>query len=197
MLPAGPASSAARIVWDVSEQGQALLAVLFPHLAGLRVHRVEDTGDAGMIAASCQADSARCPRCGQESARVHAGYARTVADGAAGGRPVLIALQVRRFRCRHPECPAVTFAEQADGVTSRYCRRSVPLTQMLAGVGLELAGRPAARLAGLLGVAVHPSTVLRLVKALPVPQVTAAPEALGIDLSGVPSRPSVTSASVA
>jgi hypothetical protein len=42
MLPAGPGSSAARVVWDVSERGQALLAVLFPHLAGLRVHRVED-----------------------------------------------------------------------------------------------------------------------------------------------------------
>jgi hypothetical protein len=35
MLPAGP-SPATRVVWDVSEQGQALLAVLFPHLAGLR-----------------------------------------------------------------------------------------------------------------------------------------------------------------
>ena len=52
MLPARSASSADRVVWDVSEQGQALLAVLFPHLAGLRVHRVEDTGDAVMIAAS-------------------------------------------------------------------------------------------------------------------------------------------------
>ena len=55
---AGPASLAARVVWDVSEQGQALLAVLFPHLAGLRVHRVEDAGVAVMIAASCRADSA-------------------------------------------------------------------------------------------------------------------------------------------
>jgi len=196
MPPAGAATAAVR-VWEVSDLGQDLLAMLFPHLAGLRVHRVEDTGYAVVISASCRAQSARCLRCGQQSSQVHGGYSRLVADGAAGGRPVLIALQVRRFRCRHPECPAVTFAEQADGVTSRYCRRSVPLTQMLAGVGLELAGRPAARLAGLLGVAVHPSTVLRLVKALPVPQVTAAPEALGIDLSGVPSRPSVTSASVA
>src|SRR5882724_271304 len=31
MLPARPPSSAARVAWDVSEQGQALLAVLFPH----------------------------------------------------------------------------------------------------------------------------------------------------------------------
>ena len=181
MLPAGPASCAARVVWDVSEQGQALLAVLFPHLAGLRVHRVEDTGDAVVIVASCQGDSACCPRCGQESARVHGGYPRMVADGAAGGRPVLIALQVRRFRCRNPACPAVTFAEQAAGLSERYRRRSVPLLAMLAGFGLELAGRAASRLAGTLGIAVHPATVLRLVAAAPEPQVTAAPEVLGVD----------------
>jgi transposase len=181
MLPAGPASPAARVVWDVGEQGQVLLAVLFPHLAGLRVHRVEDAGDAVMIIASCRAEAACCPRCGQESARVHGGYARMVADGAAGGRPVLIVLRVRRFRCRNPECPAVTFAEQAGGLSERYRRRSVPLTAMLAGFGLELAGRAAARLAGTLGIAVHPATVLRLVAAAPEPEVRAAPEVLGVD----------------
>jgi hypothetical protein len=181
MLPAGPASSAARVVWDVSEQGQALLAVLFPHLAGLRVHRVEDAGDAVVIVASCRAEAACCPRCGQQSARVHGGYARMVADGAAGGRPVLIVLQVRRFRCRNPACPAVTFAEQAGGLSERYRRRSIPLLAMLGGFGLELAGRAAARLAGTLGIAVHPATVLRLVAAAPEPEVTAAPEVLGVD----------------
>jgi hypothetical protein len=112
---------------------------------------------------------------------VHGGYSRVVGDGAAGSRPVLIALQVRRFGCLQPQCPAVTFAEQAEGVTGRYCRRSVPLTAMLAGFGLELAGRASARLALLLGIAVHPSTVLRLVKALPGPEVAGAPEVLGID----------------
>ena len=167
MPPAGPASSPARAIWDVSEQGQALLAVLFPHLAGLRVHR----------------EAACCPRCGQQSARVHGGYSRMVADGAAGGRPVLIVLLVRRFRCRNPACPAVTFAEQAAGVSVRYRRRSVPLLGMLAGFGLELAGRAATRLAGTLGIAVHSSTVLRLVMALPDPPVAAAPQVTGVDLS--------------
>ena len=66
-------------------------------------------------------------------------------------------------------------------MTERYRRRSVPLMGMLAGFGLELAGRAAARLAGLLGIAVHSSTVLRLVAALPEPPVTAAPEVLGVD----------------
>ena len=112
---------------------------------------------------------------------MHGRYRRLVADGAASSRPVLVSLQVRRFRCRQWSCPRVTFAEQAEGITARYRRRTVPLTQVLAGFGLELAGRAAARLSGLLGIAVHPSTVLRLVTALPEPLVTAAPEVLGVD----------------
>ena len=131
MPPAG-AASAPRLAWDVSGRGGSLLTALFPHLAGLRVHRVEDVGHAVVISASCPPGEACCPRCGQESARVHGGYARVVADGAVGGRPVLIVLQVRRFRCRNPDCPAVTFAEQAGGVSARYRQRSVPLLGVLA-----------------------------------------------------------------
>jgi transposase len=176
-----PSPAAAGRVLEVSGQGEELLFMLFPHLGGLRVDQVEDTGDAVVIRACCRSAEARCPACGAMSSRVHAGYARVVADGAAGGRPVLIALSVRRFLCPESSCPKATFAEQAEGVTARYRRRSVPLLGMLAGFGLELAGRAAARLAGALGIAVHSSTVLRLVMALPDPPVAAAPGVTGVD----------------
>jgi hypothetical protein len=90
---------------DVSEEGQELLVLLFPQLAGLRVHRVEDAGDAVVISASCTASPGCCPACGSVSARVHGGYPRTVADGAPGGRPVLIILCVLRFCCVNRSCP--------------------------------------------------------------------------------------------
>jgi transposase len=179
-MPPAEAAAAGRVL-EVSGQGEELLFMLFPHLRGLRVQQVEDTGDTVVIRACCRARQARCPLCGAVSSRVHGGYARVVADGAAGGRPVLIALSVRRFRCPAPSCAKVTFAEQAGGLTLRYRRRSVPLLGMLAGFGLELAGRAGARLAGTLGVPVHSSTVLRLVMALPGPPVTAAPEITGVD----------------
>ena len=175
-----PSAAGGRVL-KVSGQGEELLFMLFPHLRGLRAVQVEDTGDAVVIRASCRAAQARCPLCGAVSSRVHGGYARVVADGAASGRPVLIALSVRRFRCAEPACPRATFAEQAEGVSARYRRRSVPLLGMLAGFGLELAGRAAARLAGTLGIPVHSSTVLRLVMALPDPPVTAAPAVTGVD----------------
>lgn len=166
---------------DISDEGRQLLELLFPQLAGLRVHRIEDTGDAVVISASCTASSECCPACGSPSTRVHGGYSRTVADGATAGRPVLIILRMVRFCCVNPDCAKATFAVQADGLTSRYCRRSIPLTGMLTGFGLELAGRAGARLAGRLGITVHSSTILRLLAALPGPEAGAAPEILGID----------------
>jgi len=43
ILPGEAPTSASRLVWGLSEQGESLLTALFPHLAGLRLHRVSDT----------------------------------------------------------------------------------------------------------------------------------------------------------
>jgi transposase len=166
---------------EVSGEAASLLALLFPQLAGLRVSRVADTGEAVVVFASTAAPRACCPRCGRPSARVHGRYGRMLACGAAGGRPLLIALTVRRFLCREPSCAAVTFAEQAEGLTGRRLRRTLPLRELLAAFGVELAGRAGARLAAVLGVPVHRTTVLRLVMARPVPEAATAPRVLGVD----------------
>jgi transposase len=75
----------------------------------------------------------------------------------------------------------VTFAGQADGLTARYQRWSVPLAGLLAQIALELAGRAGARLTRALGIAVHRGTLLRLVIDLPEPAITSAPQVLGVD----------------
>lgn len=75
----------------------------------------------------------------------------------------------------------MTFAGQADGLTARYQRRSVPLARLLSQLALELAGRAGARLAKALGITIHRSTLLRLVMTLPDPAASAAPEVIGVD----------------
>jgi hypothetical protein len=72
------------------------------------------------------------PACGTWSARPHCGYVGRLHDSPGGGRPVLIRLAVRRFRCQDRACPAVTIVGQADGLTTRYQHRSVPLARLLA-----------------------------------------------------------------
>ena len=127
--------------------GAAGLDELLPHLHGLLIGQVRCTAAGVVLEARSRLAGAACRACGGWSARVHSGYVRQVQDGPLGGRRVLIRLAVRRFFCGNPACPLTTFAEQVDGLTARYRRRSLPLLALLAQVGLALAGRAGARLA--------------------------------------------------
>lgn len=134
-----------------------------------------------MVFARSSATGRPCRACTVWSERVHSRYVRRVSDGAVGGQPVTIVLTVRRFYCRNADCATATFVEQVEGLSERYQRRSVPLLAMLAQVGLALAGRAGARLAAHLGIEVDRTTLLRLVRALPEPELTEAPTVLGVD----------------
>jgi transposase len=125
--------------------------------------------------------SAVCPGCGTVSRRVHGRYERRLLDTAAGGCEVIICLQVRRFRCLSPDCPKATFAEQVGGLTSRHARRTPAVTAVLQAVALALGGRAGARLSGRLAAGVSRMTLIRLVRAMPDPAVSASPRVLGVD----------------
>ncbi|MFG3026919.1 ISL3 family transposase [Streptomyces sp. NPDC048254] len=118
--------------------------------------------------------------CGESSARVHGRYMRRLRDAAAGGLGVVIELRVRRFRCENPVCPAVTFAEQIAGLTTPHSRYTPLMRGMLTQIGLALAGRAGARLATAMGITVGRDTLLRLVRAVPEPDVGEV-EVLGVD----------------
>ncbi|MFE5772945.1 hypothetical protein ACFQ7O_31855 [Streptomyces sp. NPDC056485] len=66
------------------------------------------------------------------------------------------------------------------GLTRRYGRRIERLRSTPAAVGLALADRAGARMARVFGVSVSRSTVLRLVEALPDPEVPVS-RAVGVD----------------
>ena len=165
---------------ELTEGEAGLLRLLFPHLAGLDLERVEDLGQTVRITARTGTASLACRGCGAVSSQVHDRYWRGLADLACGGRPVEVVLEVRRFCCGNPACPAATFAEQVPGLTGWYQRRTAGLRDLLEKVALALAGRAGSRLAAALGVRVSRSTLIRLVRALPDPepeQVTV----LGVD----------------
>ena len=154
--------------------------MLLPHLGGVVIEQIDREADGVVIRASTRAGPVGCPGCGTTSVRVHSRYERTLSDTAVGGQPVTIRLRVRRLFCDAVDCARVTFAEQVDGLTTRHGQRSVLLRRTLEAIGLALAGRAGARLAGRLGISVDRSTILRLVRALPDPPVGTV-ETLGVD----------------
>ncbi|MFF3319964.1 ISL3 family transposase [Streptomyces sp. NPDC003035] len=132
------------------------------------------------IDACSTAAGAACSDCGRESSRVHSSYLRFPADVPSGGRRVVLHLRVRRFFCPEPSCERRTFAEQMAGLTRRHSRWTERLRSTLAAVGLALAGRAGARMAQVFGVSISRSAVLRLLDALPEPEVPT-PRVVGVD----------------
>ncbi len=111
---------------------------------------------------------------------MHSCYERRLADAAVAGQRVTLCLRVRRFVCRTNDCQVKTFAEQVEGLTMRYGRRTVLLAEMVTAIGVVLAGRAGSRLAARLGLATGRNALLRLVRRLPDPEVGAVP-VLGVD----------------
>jgi transposase len=94
-----------------------------------------------LLAARARAATAACPSCGTVSGQVHSRYSRTLTDAAIGGRQAVILLTARRFFCTSPACKARTFAEQVDGLTSRYARKTPLLAGVPGSIAVALAGR--------------------------------------------------------
>jgi transposase len=155
--------------------------VLLPHLANVEIERVSLAGRSVRVMARTRSLTAECPGCRAESRRVHSRYERRLLDTAAGGTEVVICLTVRRFFCLAEDCPKVTFAEQVDGLTSKNARSTPAVTAVLEAVALALGGRAGARLSGRLAATVSRMTLIRLVRALPDPAVSASPRVLGVD----------------
>ncbi|MEU5036163.1 transposase family protein [Streptomyces rubiginosohelvolus] len=157
-----------------------LKELLFPSIAAVAVLSVDVNIAIVRVDARCTAAGAACPVCGTWSNRVHGSYPRFPADVPSGGRRVVLQLKVRRFNCGNSDCARRTFVEQIPGLTRRHSQRTERLRSILALVGLALAGWAGARIAGVLGVSISRSTVLRLVEALPQPEVVA-PRVVGVD----------------
>src|SRR5215210_6118436 len=120
-----------------------------------------------------------CPLCGRASSRVHSRYARTVSDLPWHGISVELEVLARRFFCEESSCERKIFCERLPEVAAR-ARKTVRLEEALLAIALELGGRAGARLALELGIVTARDTLLRKIKAAPLPEVGKV-RVLGVD----------------
>ncbi|WP_078972914.1 transposase family protein [Streptomyces sp. MMG1533] len=155
--------------------------MLFPHLETVLVEQlVLDEGVLRIVSRTRDEQACTCPGCGTPSRRTHSRYERRLSDAPVGGRRSVIALSVRRLFRDNSGCTRVTFAEQVEGLSFFYGRRTPLLRGLLEAVGVALVGRAGGRLAAVLSVPVDRSVLLRLVMALPEPSAST-PRVLGVD----------------
>src|SRR5690349_1968321 len=153
---------------------------LFP-IPDCRIDAVGQAGPAGLcVAVQGTRSGASCPDCHTASHAVHSRYHRHPADLPSLGHAVRLDLRVRRFYCRNPACPRRTFAEPAPDLLAPWARRTRRLATAQGQVGVTCGGEAGARLLRRLGMPASAATVLRRVRALPLPEGTT-PRALGVD----------------
>ncbi|MER7952803.1 ISL3 family transposase [Streptomyces sp. NPDC096079] len=157
-----------------------LVGDLFPHVRALLLERVFFECGVVRLVARTQPIGVACHACWAVSIRVHSVYVRRLEDTPVGDRPVVIELTVRRLYCENVACTRRTFAEQVDGLTLRYGRRTPSSRRLLEAVAVALAGRAGARLAAALHIKVSRTTLLRAIMALSDP-AWAVPNVLGVD----------------
>ncbi|MFC8368392.1 ISL3 family transposase [Streptomyces sp. NPDC057239] len=124
--------------------------------------------------------SAVCPECGWRSSRVHCYYQRYLTDRPVVGRRVHLDLRARRLVCSNSNRRHRTFAEQIPDPTRRHAHRTNALTAQLTDIVLFLGGRAGANPCGRMAVPTGKDTLLRILRALPIPAPESVPR-LGVD----------------
>jgi hypothetical protein len=84
--------------------------------------------------------TALCPRCGTPGSRVHSRYERTIADGAFGGRYLVLKLRVRKWICREASCSQHLTASRFPELVQRYARMTDRLLKTLQSIGVTTNG---------------------------------------------------------
>ena len=147
---------------------------------GLTVVGVEPATDPLIVRVVPRPGPTCCPTCRSSAGRKHGHCERTLSNLPWQGRSVRLRFRLRRFRCANPACPRRTFSESVGDVAVAHARRSERLRVLQRHLGLALGGAPAARMAHRLAMPVSGDTLVRLVRAAPLP-TKPEPRVVGID----------------
>jgi transposase len=131
--------------------------------ACLAVDHILSSSEQITIITKPRQPSAPCPTCAEMSGRVHSFRQRMLHDLPWQGRPVMLRVHLRRFRCLNPACPRQTFVEPLADAARPSARRTERLAALQCHLGLALGGEAGARLAERLAMPTSADTLLRLV----------------------------------
>jgi transposase len=151
-----------------------------PALVRLETWAIEPARPAITLTLQSRSRMACCPLCRRRANRVHSRYERALADLPWGEHAVVLRLRVRRLFCDNARCERRIFTERLPGIAAPWSRKTVRLATRLTAVGLAMGGAAGARLSHELLIPTARNTLLRLIRAAPLPpEVT--PSVLGVD----------------
>ncbi|WP_231401748.1 transposase family protein, partial [Cupriavidus sp. WS] len=105
---------------------------------GKRVVSSDACGETITVEACSTVRAASCPACHRWSYRIHGRYVRRLEERPMLEQRVILAIEVRRFKCTNANCPRRTFVENIHALAGRYQRRTRSQAQALHALGHAL-----------------------------------------------------------
>jgi len=153
---------------------------LLPTSPDLKLTRLEVLANQIQLFLESSHLLAHCPNCQHPSRQIHGYYNRTLQDLSWGTFAVRLYLRVRRFVCLNSACPKTTFSQDFGSEYRAYARRTSRLNSTLQELAFEAGGEGGKRLAQQFQLTVSGNTLLRLIRAAPLPQFST-PRVLAVD----------------
>lgn len=75
------------------------------NLPGVIAEKIQDTEGTLIVSVRVQKKTAKCPRCGHTSRRLHQNKRHLVRDLPIGNREVMLSVNRRRFKCENCQKP--------------------------------------------------------------------------------------------
>jgi transposase len=159
-----------------------LLSCLLPDSTSLHPvsWHIDPEQTAAALSLISRQPAPECPLCHVAATRLHSRYDRILADLPWAGWTVRLELGVRKLFCDNPDCGRRIFTERLPGVVAPWARRTLRLGKRLTTVAVALGGSAGARLSRELGIPASRNTLLRLIRAAPLP-LRPIPTVLGVD----------------
>ncbi|MDQ2998386.1 MAG: ISL3 family transposase, partial [Chloroflexota bacterium] len=156
--------------------------LLLPSQTDLHLDRavVDEQRHTLIFEVTSSQDAPACPGCATAAPRGHRHYARTLADLPWADVAGRVQLHVRKCFCPTATCPRTIFCERVPLVARPWARRTTRLAAQQHRIGVALGGAAGARLAAELDHPASRDTLIRLVRACPMPEPPT-PRILGVD----------------
>src|SRR2546427_1143635 len=87
-----------------SRKGMMKEAALLALPEGMEIDQIHITETGLVVSVISTHSQSSCPLCSQPSSHIHSRYHRTLRDAPCVGRQLQLALTVRKFFCRNPDC---------------------------------------------------------------------------------------------
>ena len=112
---------------------------------GMEIDQIHITDTGLVVSVISTLPQSCCPLCSQPSSHVHSRYHRTLKDAPCVGRQLELALTVRKFFCRNPDCWRKVFTERLPSLAEPWARLTTRLREQITSIGLATCGKGGVR----------------------------------------------------